>query len=62
MGSDMQARFDALMCGDGLSTADRDDLRWLVTHADGVPQLTQAAASLALFGRDHPIQEQVQRV
>ena len=31
MGDGLQARFDALMWGEGLSTTDRDDLRWLVT-------------------------------
>lgn len=45
MGADLSARFDALMWGDGLSSADRDDLRWLVTRAGGVTGLAQSAAA-----------------
>lgn len=44
MGDDLQERFDALMWGEGLSTEDRDDLRWLVNRAGGVTGLAQSAA------------------
>ena len=33
------------MWGEGLSTTDRDDLRWLVTRAGGVTGLVHSAAS-----------------
>ena len=45
MGTDLSVRLDALMWGDGLSSADRDDLRWLVTRAGGVTGLAQSAAA-----------------
>jgi hypothetical protein len=43
MGDDLEARFGALMWGGGLSTADRDDPRRLVTRAGGVTGLAQSA-------------------
>lgn len=64
MGDDLQARFDALMWGEGLSTADRDDLRWLVTRAGGVTGLAQStAAALSNYPAEiAALQEQVQQV
>lgn len=44
MGDGLQERFDALMWGDGLSTADRDDLRWLVIRAGGVNEMALSTA------------------
>jgi hypothetical protein len=44
MGDDLSARFDALMWGDWLSSADRDDLRWVVMRAGGVNELARSAA------------------
>jgi hypothetical protein len=44
MGDVLQERFDALMWGEGLSAADRDDLRWLVSRAGGSTGLAQSAA------------------
>jgi hypothetical protein len=64
MGDDLQARFDALMWGDGLSTADRDDLRWLVNRAGGVTALARATAE-TLSNSDAEVQallEQLARV
>jgi hypothetical protein len=43
MGDDLSDRFDALMWGDWLSTAGRDDLRWLVTRAGGAARLAYLA-------------------
>jgi hypothetical protein len=64
MGDDLQARFDALMWGEGLSTADRDDLRWLVTRAGGVTGLVQSTtATLSTYPAEiAALQEQVQQV
>ena len=64
MGDDLEARFDALMWGERLSTAGRDGLRWLVTRARGVTglarsageRLSNAAAEIAAQ------EEQLQRV
>jgi hypothetical protein len=63
MGDDLQARFDALMWGEGLSTGERDDLRWLVTRAGGFAGLAQStAATLSNWGiEQNALQEQVQR-
>jgi hypothetical protein len=64
MGDDLQERFDALQWGEGLSTADRDDLRWLVTRAGGVTGLVQStAAALSNYEAEiEALQQQVQRV
>jgi hypothetical protein len=45
MGDDLSARFDALIWGDWLSSADRDDLRWLVTRVGGVTEMAQSASA-----------------
>jgi hypothetical protein len=64
MGDDLGARFDALLWGEGLSTTDRDDLRWLVARAGGVTGFVQsAAAALSDFGPEiTALNEQVQRL
>jgi hypothetical protein len=64
LGPDLNARFDALMWGDGLSTEDRDDLRWLVTRAGGVAEFVRSTAdTLMTYGEEvDALDLQVRRV
>jgi len=53
-----------LTWGDGLSTEDRDDLRWLVTRAGGVTELVRSTADTLSTYEDelHALEQQVYRM